>query len=1293
MPKNPKDVLSRESPNPKPKGPLGYSGSSLLGKAADWYANREIFGDLEPKNARPDQVPVLNPVAIPGAPQGVYNLDQLQIVEMNYVSPESGKTHPIEGYHLPAKPGRPTIVFFGGSDMDRTSENYKNLIRNMGNDLKKQGVGLLVLDYPPNANENKIRSYVGQVQNYLVEELGVPMNMQAYSGYSLGGNPALVAANNNPEAAGLHLTATVSSIRQETKNKMKEGAPNASRVADKGEITTLMDNIAETRRLVQAQRERPAPMPVSIVYSNQDQFGREGNNHMTPLLEEFEHYPQPVVIAVDEVPAATPMQAHENVLKGFANLEGIKEFAKTATDYSQGPQVAQHAQGQNAPGNGDNAPQQQNQPIQPDPELVANVPNYPAPPPPGEDAQGVDANPPQAQNQPFQPDPELVANVPNYPAPPPPGEDAQGVDVNPPQAQNQPIQPDPELVANVPDNEALPVSWKPAHEMSPEELQQFINEADALAKLSPHGLSPEQALQRRKDIMAKLPPFEGKLSDLLEISEFVELDDEGIDQFILKNLDGQAIMKDVAGGDVFAPREYAMFMFSSDDHQAKRAAVEARLTQVLVLKPLQKEIERVKAELAVLEQTPGIEPDDERIEARKEQLAELYQDLSQCELRLEANKEAINRERRKNRVAPSNVEAKAEAEALKNKPKAPTRVTTNDKPEQLQEENLDLYRKPRLIDASALALEGLQLDQAGYRPLHSNPHTIADAYKSEFQSRLIRKRNNQAENLPEEIQGELQDELARDAKLNALVQEAAALMQPVIDQLNVLQMQRAELNNKLDQKKEDLVMQFFKNPSLIEDAEVRAKAEGAKADLLHAEEIIQQCDNHLAALENPDEQTAAAAIQQHGSVEAAKEHYKEEKKKAVQKKGAAEMQLSQAIRPLVEPLVENAPETLSIQARIAELKGQQEALIQQYREEKTAEAQAIREKRPDHRVAVGGEVKDALETGSQVAPDSDRKGGIKPSARSEANLGLLYLQEEELRRNLDQTLYPQYQANVAMAAQEFKMRPQIIEDPANREKVVGLKNQMDDLKAKIAHYDKEVANIDQGKIGARLRSLASGGAEGRKEFYAQKKAEALAQLASVEQELDAAAHEAVNVSVKQGLMDDIKSKVQAKQQKQGAAVPKAEVPANQAPAQNGLPPPPNYPAPPPPGQEMSKQPKAKISAKAKDAGDGMPVAAQQNKESENIIILDSEAKVENAGQNGQNLAEGKKEGQAAHKPSVGEALKRSHSMPNLGGPQVAAQQQPKNAPAKDKSLRASGTWQAAKPSAPKPSAPKQSALK
>lgn len=768
--------------------------------------------------------------------------------------------------------------------------------------------------------------------------------------------------------------------------------------------------------------------------------------------------------------------------------------------------------------------------------------------------------------------------------------------------------PKPPMPNNEDENNA-PLSWKPAHQMSPEELEQFRKEAAALGAESPHGMTPEQKEQRKKEIMAKLPPFEGKLSDVIEVSHFVTMSDEEIDQFILDNLSGKAIMKDVGEGDEFAPRQYAMDMFPpGDDHQVNRAAVEARLTQVLVLQPLKKEIERVKEELQVLEQTPGIEPGDERLLAKQEELADLYQDLSQCELRLEANKETMQRAARRNRVAPLTEMAKAEKEGLESKVKEPNRVKVQDKPEDLREENMEFYKLPRLIDASVLVLEGVDLDRKGFPPLQASPSSIADAYKSEFKARLTRKRTQSPEALPEEIQDELKVELAQDAELKVMVGEVVGMMQPVVDELNLLQKQRSDLSQKREEKKEALAHQLAADPSLIEDAEVRSRAEGARAALLEAEAGIQQCDEQLAALENPDEQAEAAAIQQYGSVEEARTHWKNEKKQAVQQRASAEGALYSAVNSVIGPIFENDPETLSINAQIEELKGQQSDLIQQYKKEKTAEAAAIREERKDHRVVVGGEVADVMEANGQVVPDDGKTGVLKPSGRVEQNAGTaLKLQEEELRRSIDQAPYQQYLSNVETAVHEFKMRPEIIPDPAKREQGMALKQQMAELQAKVAQYDKEVAKLEQGKVGALLRSLASGGTEGRKEFYAQKKAAALEELASLEKQLDDVAHEAVSVSIKQDLLNAVMPPAQAKVAAQDAAHSNDAVAVDQSiqPEAELLANAPSYPAPPPPGPEMSKKPKVNISSKSMDAGDGMPVAPPQQ-EGPNIALPDAE---------------------------------------------------------------------------------------
>jgi hypothetical protein len=295
-----------------------------------------------------------------------------------------------------------------------------------------------------------------------------------------------------------------------------------------------------------------------------------------------------------------------------------------------------------------------------------------------------------------------------------------------------------------------------------------------------------------------------------------------------------------------------------------------------------------------------------------------------------------------------------------------------------------------------------------------------------------------------------------------------------------------------------------------------------------------------------------------------------------------------------------SPEGNAIREQIAGHRQQQGVILREYKEANLAPAQAhLNELLPEHNL---------LEEGHEVASDQDVKSALKPSAAVEKNTATqLKVAEQNLRRDLGAAAYQPYQDNAKLAAQEFKMRPQIIPDEAKRAQGMALKEEMAELKAKIAHYDKEMGDLEKGKVGARLRSLASGGTEGRKEFYEQKKAAAQQQLASLEKQLDQVAHESISPSTKLNLVQD------ARELAQGKAQAKVE----------------------------GVQP-----------------------EGNNIII------------------EEKKEEQAAHKPSVGEILKRSHSMPSLG-PQVDQQGglHAKKDAAKDKSVRASGSWQPAKPPA------------
>lgn len=339
MPK-PKDTLSNESLSDKKKAPTGLGwASKLMGKAADKMANKSIFKGMKSEPVAAADVPDLLMTRAPAGGVGVNNA-QLDVISMPFVSPDSGKTHQIEGYQLPAQPGKPTMVFFGGTDMDRKAPHYKALIKNMAEDAKRQGTGLIVMDYPTNANEGKIKAQVDQMQQHMANNMGIPLNQQAYAGYSLGGNPALYAARTNPDAAGLHLTSTVSSIRQESKNAMA-AAGSISKIADKGQLSTLMDNIDETRQLIAAQQGRPGgPMPVSIVYSDQERFGEAGNNHMAPLLNEFNNYPGgQVKVAVSTMAVAAHEDAHQVILRTPENIMSMADFARDADQSVQARQA------------------------------------------------------------------------------------------------------------------------------------------------------------------------------------------------------------------------------------------------------------------------------------------------------------------------------------------------------------------------------------------------------------------------------------------------------------------------------------------------------------------------------------------------------------------------------------------------------------------------------------------------------------------------------------------------------------------------------------------------------------------------------------------------------------------------------------------------------------------------------------------------------------------------------------------------------------------------------------------
>jgi len=267
--------------------------------------------------------------------------------------------------------------------------------------------------------------------------------------------------------------------------------------------------------------------------------------------------------------------------------------------------------------------------------------------------------------------------------------------------------------------------------------------------------------------------------------------------------------------------------------------------------------------------------------------------------------------------------------------------------------------------------------------------------------------------------------------------------------------------------------------------------------------------------------------------------------------------------------------------------------------------------------------------------------------------------------------YEEYAAKVESAAQENKAQPQKIADPAKRAEVTDLKKQVDDANAKVAHYEKELAKLEKGRFGARLRSLASGGPEARKEFYENKKAQAKQQLGSLERQLDHAARESVSSSTKQGLMQDARANAQDRSVAQNQAAQNAKAPKVGG---AGYAPPieqrvPLNQLPPPVGKNAAQV----------NAGNSINAAEDE----QDVDLLDALDDLD------EDEVELKQEG-LKKSPSVRDMLNSSNGT-SLGSHRQAQAKDQEQGQGQEgpkpggKTLRSSGSWQAAKPTALKTS--------
>jgi hypothetical protein len=308
-----------------------------------------------------------------------------------------------------------------------------------------------------------------------------------------------------------------------------------------------------------------------------------------------------------------------------------------------------------------------------------------------------------------------------------------------------------------------------------------------------------------------------------------------------------------------------------------------------------------------------------------------------------------------------------------------------------------------------------------------------------------------------------------------------------------------------------------------------------------------------------------------------------------------------------------------------------------------------------------------------------------------------------------------YELGIALKPEEFCVRPAETAQKAPRSGVVvtqqvnQLQQEIAALEAKQRGYQDRLGKLEDPRAGDRLKALAHGGVKGAKEFFKAKDENATLMLKEKNAQLD---------KVLQGAPADIQDQLYQQTQREKPVVvdnrPVFEPKNNAAPPPIGarlpmqnLPPPvaaqnaaqlPDFlkqqaPTPPiearvalknlPPPVDVDNSKLAKTNIPSKTVA-GMQTSHENGLESQEPESLAPTTELPTHGVESSSSAQT----QAPKRNSVGDALKRSASLPDLNtlrqGKALGADGPEGEKPEvkKDNSLRASGGWQSAKPSGP-----------
>ncbi len=521
-------------------------------------------------------------------------------------------------------------------------------------------------------------------------------------------------------------------------------------------------------------------------------------------------------------------------------------------------------------------------------------------------------------------------------------------------------------------------------------------------------------------------------------------------------------------------------------HKADKAAIEARLIETREIKPLNQRIEAAEKALETLQQTPGIQPDDPRLNQQKEALAELYEDLDNWETRVDTLKSSMRVDDRKNRLDAINAAEKATAADLAHKPENSSGKVTFDSGTKAGDGN------PRQAYELKIASADAAKTVIGRVPDHG---IDASTLKS-----LIRQGYGGAYNYdgPDRLKEDGSKQRVKGANDRGITPQemdrVAAEMQPMIDQVNALQQDIRALEAI---SPASIQQQIAEDPGLIADPQTRQNLQQAQVKLQAAETTLSECEAQLEVLNTPipakdlldpsPEVLAAAAqmeqaVQKHGSLEQACQNIGNEADKArtmvAVAKEAVTVHLGEGAAPIQQ----------QNQAAVADLKAQQAKLLQDFHDQTKAQAATIK---PDRAQGESVELahdkvaKDLNSVDAQIAALDAAETKLQSDLASleQQHADLKNAKVEELAENPDLIANDDTKQAIRQAPDQ-ETQAKLFEQLRTREELDRAVVKQDAAATRLDHCEKQLQKLESPGVGDRIKAVAQhGGLRQAREHY------------------------------------------------------------------------------------------------------------------------------------------------------------------------------------------------------------------